>query len=301
MNFYIVMQGQTFEEEKEHGIIWSQQIDKRGQSHHFWERLKEVKPGDFIFHYVKGEIVAVSIAKTACYEAKNPYNKEEDANGYEVRTLYEVLETPLNIKEYFDEIQSLLPVKYSPFKENGDGNQGYLFPCNELLAIKLLEILSDLNIYIEDVEQLEFAINIIVNKERDNRMPLIINTEAKAKRKLRKGLEKYKEVVTPLWNDQCALCGIDLPVMLHASYSKPWKDSTDEERLDPYNGLLLCHNHDALYKKGYITFDGTGKIHISESIQQTDYEKYGIHPNMKVKRKKENKKYFRWHKKNIFR
>ncbi|WP_257206405.1 HNH endonuclease [Bacillus cereus] len=33
---------------------------------------------------------------------------------------------------------------------------------------------------------------------------------------------------------------------------KPWKESTNEERFDPYSGLLLCCNHDERYDKGLI-------------------------------------------------
>lgn len=76
--------------------------------------------------------------------------------------------------------------------------------------------------------------------------------------KIRKGQQKYKEALAPLWNHQCALCGIDLPAMLRASHSKPWKDSTNEERLVVFNGLLLCCNLDALYEKAILAFDGTG-------------------------------------------
>lgn len=72
------------------------------------------------------------------------------------------------------------------------------------------------------------------------------------------------------------------------------------ERLDPYNGLLLCCNHDALYDKGYITFDGQGRIHISTRIEKEDHIKYAIHPNTSVNCHEENKKYFKWHKKYIF-
>ncbi|WP_431028893.1 HNH endonuclease [Lysinibacillus sp. LZ02] len=301
MNFYIVMQGRTYIDEKSKGIIWSHIIDKSGQTPHFWERMKEVKVGDVIFHYVKGEIVAISIVRKDCYEGKKPYNDEEDVIGFTVEVAYEELEKTLNIKNYFKEIQPLLPRKYAAFQENGDGNQGYLFPCNEMLALKLLELIGDLNVYEEEQEQLEFAIGPIVKKERNKLVPILAETEAEAKVKIRKGQQRFKRGLSPLWNNQCALCGIDLPALLIASHSKPWKDSTDEERLDIYNGLLLCCNHDALYDQGYIAFDGTGKIHISNEINEEDYEKYGIHPKMRVNRRQENKPYFKWHKRNVFR
>lgn len=301
MNFYIVMQGKTYAEEKSRGVIWSPIIDKSGQTPHFWERMKEVEAGDVIFHYVKGEIVAVSVAKKDCFEGGKPYQAGSSTTGFIVETTYEELERPLAIKESFDAIRSFLPVKYSAFQENGDGNQGYLFPCNEMLALKLLELISDLNIYEEEQEQLEFSIGTIASKERNTLVPLLAEAESEAKMKIRKGQQKFKRGMSPLWEHQCALCGISLPELLRATYSKPWKDCTDEERLDVYNGLLLCCNHEILYKQGYIAFDGTGKIHISDEIDNYEYGKYGIHPKMRVHRREENKPYFKWHKRNVFR
>ena len=300
MNFYIVMQGRTYEDEKAHGVIWSHVIDKSGQNHHFWERMKEVQAGDAVFHYVKGDIVAVSIVKKGCYEGRSPYREGYDVIGYTVETAYEELAKPVNVKEHFDVLKPLLPLKYSAFQDNGDGNQGYLYPCNEILALQLLELISDLNIYEEHQEQLEFAIGTITDKERNTLVPILAETETEAKAKIRKGQQKFKQGLSPLWNHQCALCGIDLPALLRASHSKPWKDGTDEERLDMYNGLLLCCNHDALYDSGYIAFDGTGKIHISSEINEEDYAKYGIHPKMRVNRREENKPYFKWHKRHVF-
>lgn len=103
-----------------------------------------------------------------------------------------------------------------------------------------------------------------------------------------------------LWNGKCALCGINLPELLRASHSKPWKDSTSMERLNSYNGVLLCCNHDALYDKGFITFDGQGRLHISPLIVDTDYLIFGLQPKAKIEIRSENKLYFKWHKKNIF-
>lgn len=301
MNFYIVMQGRTYIEEKANNIIWSHQIDKSGQTPHFWERMKEVVAGDAIFHYVKGDMVAISIVQEGCYEAKSPYGEGSDVTGFLVKTAYEELIKPLNIKNVFTEIKPLLPIKYSAFQENADGNQGYLYPCNELLAIKLLELISDLNIYEEEQEQLEFAIGLIAAKERNTLAPVLIETEAEAKVKIRRGQQKFKAGLLPLWEQKCALCGIELPSLLRASHSKPWKDSTDEERLDRYNGILLCCNHDVLYDRGFIAFDGTGKIHISDEISEEEYVKYGINAKIRVHRYEQNKPYFKWHKRNVFR
>ena len=292
MRSFVVMQGETYQEERELGIIRSPQKDSGGQVPHFWLRMKEVNKGDHIFHYVKGNIVAISVAKTGCQ-----HTSDEE---YLVELEYHELEKPLNVHSNFDELKILLPLKYSPFQQDGNGNSGYLYPCNEQLVIKLLELISDLNIYTIDDEQLELAIGTVRRTERNTIIPMIAEMESEAKLMIRKGGEKFRKDLLPLWGSKCALCDIELPDLLQASHSKPWKDSTHNERIDPYNGLLLCCNHDALYKKGYIAFDGQGRLHVSSSITEDDYLIYNIYPRKKIARYEENKPYFKWHKKNIF-
>ena len=82
--------------------------------------------------------------------------------------------------------------------------------------------------------------------------------------------------------------------------AKPWKDSSNEERLDPYNGILLCCNHDSLYNKGYISFNAKGNILISEKIEEKDYDKFLLNADIKIPTEIEHKPYFNWHKKYIF-
>jgi putative restriction endonuclease len=304
MNSYIVMQGHTYKEEKDLGIIWSPKLDQGGNVPHSWLRMTEVEAGDRVFHYVKGNVMAISVATTGCLEASKPstmQNHEQwNDSGYLVKLQYHELEEPLSVRAGFDEISPFLPLKYSPFQIDSNGNQGYLYPCNEELAIKLLELISDSNIYQVEEEQLELSIGVVRRKERNTIVPLIAETEAEAKTKIRLGQQKFRRGLMPLWDHKCVLCGIELAALLRASHSKPWKDSTNAERIDPNNGVLLCCNHDALYDKGFITFDGQGRLHISSSILEVDYIQYGLIPRTKIVRSEGNKPYFKWHKKNIF-
>ena len=72
MSHFIVMQGRTYNEENEAGIIWTTQIDQAGNRQHSWERMREVRQGDKVFHYVNGYMVAVSSATADCIESENP-------------------------------------------------------------------------------------------------------------------------------------------------------------------------------------------------------------------------------------
>ncbi len=304
MQSFIVMQGQTYQEEKELGMIWSRKQDNGGNLQHSWLRVKDVKIGDRIFHYVKGNLVAISVAKTECQIAQRPSttpNHDQQGDyGYLVELDYHELEVPIHVRSRFDVILPHLPIKYSPFQTDGNGNQGYLYPCNEELCIKLVELISDANIYQIDDEQLELAINPVRQTEHNPFIPMLTQTETEVKTKIRLGKQKFRRALLPLWAQKCALCEIELLELLRASYSKPWKDSTDFERVDPNNGVLLCSNHHALYKNGLIAFDGQGKLHISTRIPEEDHEKYSVRLKMKIARTEQNKPYFKWHKKNVF-
>ncbi|WP_040209270.1 HNH endonuclease [Neobacillus jeddahensis] len=304
MNTYIVMQGHTYQQERELGIIWSPQQDQGGLVPHSWSRMKEIQKEDRVFHYVKGFIVAISVAAGPYQTVPKPttvqYERNKNEAGNLVRVDYHELENPLQVKANLKEILPLLPIKYSAFQENGDGNSGYLYPCNEELSIKFLDLIRDLNIYQVDEEQLELSIDNVRRTEGNTLIPVMAETESELKTKMRIDHQKFRKTLMPLWRNQCAVCGIDLPELLRASHAKPWKDSTNDERLDPYNGVILCANHDALYDHGLIAFNGQGRLFISPLINPEDYEKYGLVPNTKIRLHQENKPYMKWHKKHIF-
>ena len=62
------------------------------------------------------------------------------------------------------------------------------------------------------------------------------------------------------WCGHCPLSGIDEPKLLRASHIKSWAESTDKERLSPYNGVLLSANLDAAFDSGLISFSNDGQF-----------------------------------------
>ena len=304
MNSFIVMQGETYQEERNAGVLWTPQIDKSGMVPHSWNRMQELKKGDIVFHYVKGSFVAISRVREDCHKGTKPRNPDEQQSGIEdafvAHTVYRELENPLSVKEFFAEIEPLLPVKYSAFQEDASGNSGYLYPCNEELAMKFLELISSLNIFTIEVEQLELSMEVIKKTEHNPLLGLIEEAELEIKTKMRRGKEQFRESLLPQWNGECPLCGIAIEEVLKATHAKPWKDSSDSERLDPFNGILLCANHAALYSAGYIAFTGGGRLHISSRIPEEDYPVYRLRKNLKVPVSPEHAPYLRWHKRIVF-
>jgi putative restriction endonuclease len=80
------------------------------------------------------------------------------------------------------------------------------------------------------------------------------------------GQGAYRARVLRLWDGQCCVTGTRTLDAVRASHIKPWRDCTNVERLDPYNGLPLVGTLDALFDAGLITFSPTGDLEISTSL-----------------------------------
>jgi len=97
-------------------------------------------------------------------------------------------------------------------------------------------------------------------------------TDRQAMVKARVGQGIFRDQVLSLWSYQCAVTGCGIQEVLRASHIKPWSESTDEERLDPYNGLPLLATLDALFDKHLIAFDSKGKMLISSELDNPERE-----------------------------
>lgn len=74
----------------------------------------------------------------------------------------------------------------------------------------------------------------------------------------------------------CRLTGIDDLRFLRASHIKPWRDASDVERVDPYNGLLLTPSADLLFDKGWVSFRDDGRLIVSARLPTQVRQRLGI-------------------------
>lgn len=107
-------------------------------------------------------------------------------------------------------------------------------------------------------------------------------TEKKQLIQARRGQGKFRERVCEIWKNSCAVTGSKVTELLRASHIKPWAVSTDEERLDGHNGLLLAPNIDAAFDQGLISFDGRGRLLVSDRLSETEAEKLGIKAGKRI-------------------
>jgi putative restriction endonuclease len=86
--------------------------------------------------------------------------------------------------------------------------------------------------------------------------------------KTRRGQQAFKRDVLRRM-PVCPFTGISELPLLRASHIKPWRDSTDLERLDGRNGLTLSPTFDALFDLGYISFSTTGELLVSRQLSSS--------------------------------
>ena len=103
-----------------------------------------------------------------------------------------------------------------------------------------------------------------------------------------------------MWGE-CSVTGCQEIDVLKASHIKPWRFSTNAERLDPYNGLLLLPNFDALFDLGLISFKDSGEILPSKRLSHSAL--YILHMNSDMRIQKVDSRhllYLKFHRENIF-
>lgn len=96
------------------------------------------------------------------------------------------------------------------------------------------------------------------------------------------GQGAYRKRIIHRWEYKCAVTGFDKLDVLIASHIVPWSKSSNTERLDIHNGLLLSPTYDALFDKHLISFENNGKIILSEKIEKEAFEKIGVHGKEKI-------------------
>ncbi|GHV13140.1 hypothetical protein FACS189491_07570 [Spirochaetia bacterium] len=108
-------------------------------------------------------------------------------------------------------------------------------------------------------------------------------TEKEALIKARVGQGIFRRELINLWHG-CAVTGVSKTEFLVASHILPWRKSSNDERLNPYNGLLLQPNFDVFFDRGYISFNDNGSIILSNKIEEKLFNKMGIYANNKLKK-----------------
>ena len=121
-------------------------------------------------------------------------------------------------------------------------------------------------------------------------------------RKAREGQGKYREQLL----EQCRYCPFTMisdERLLIASHIKPWAASTDEEKIDPFNGYMLSPLYDKLFDRGFITFTEKRHVILSEFISPYTWKQINLKNDTFIKAMPMDDKrieYLKFHHESVF-
>ena len=128
----------------------------------------------------------------------------------------------------------------------------------------------------------------------------VSTTEREATVRQRVGQNLFREGLLALWGGRCAITGLDAPELLRASHAKPWADSSDIERLDVFNGLLLAAHWDAAFDSGLITISTGGKVVPSAALSDATIEVLRLSADLCIRLQPQHEPYLVWHRERVF-
>jgi len=294
MAYWWVNQRQTWKHEYSGGYLWAPYKDSAGRSPFHWQTMAEVRAGDVIFSYVGQAIVAVSTAAGPAYDTPQPREFEKgdtwEQQGRRVDVSYQLVEPLLQLSKIVAEFSQLLPTRYSPLTQDGTGNQGYLFPLPPAAGRYLPDRLN-----VGEQGGGEDLLARAIERTTPDK------TVRQALLESRIGQGRFRNDLLAMWQGQCAVTGLALTAILRASHIRPWRDSDNQQRLDPYNGLLLAPSYDALFDRGLISFGADGELIISVQLSAADLTILGISRAARLRAvRPEHLPYFEYHRRNVF-
>lgn len=180
----------------------------------------------------------------------------------------------INAKQNGDQIHLFYrDIHHSPFVYHGEISlESFQLhttkPSEFVFSIGSKEGLAD---PLDDIEQHKHEYDVLEKTER----------ESIVKSRIGQGL--FRERLIRLWGG-CSVTGLSNLMLLRASHIKPWRSCTNEERLDPMNGLLLHPTLDHLFDTGFVTFEESAKIRISERLSEADAKILQIDPSVRLRK-----------------
>jgi putative restriction endonuclease len=149
-----------------------------------------------------------------------------------------------------------------------------------------------------DIEEWERRVEVAIVTDE-----AIQATERLALVQARRGQGIFRDNVRTI-ERACRITRVERAEHLIASHVQPWRDSSNEQRLDGENGLLLTPTVDHLFDKGFISFEDSGQLIVSPVADQKSLKKMGIDAERRVNVgafSEGQRRYLDFHRENVLR
>jgi hypothetical protein len=320
MQYWWVNHKQTFRHEFEGRYIWSPKRKRDGSRNRFYDFLREVTPGDVIFSYASGEVRGGGFATSYCYTCPRPaefghIGEAWDIVGWRVDVQFRPFSVRPRPKQHLRVLVPLLESEeFSPLRTSGDGLQHiYLTSISEHLAQVIIGMVgSEARAF--DAAAFQVAPRPLIETELTGQQEwedieqsrvlnaMIPDTTRQSLIRARIGQGLFKERVSKI-EHACRITFVENPAHLIGSHIKPWRESTNEERLHGANGLLLTPSADHLFDRGFSSFQDNGDVLVSPVVVPISLKRMGLdpeHPPRPIPFNTDQKHFLEHHRREIF-
>jgi hypothetical protein len=267
--------------------MWSPKREKDGDRSPFYDFMRTTRPGDAVVSFADTQIryigyvcgFPLSAPKPSEFGSAGSYWSND---GWYVPVNWLPVPAPVRPKDMIEQIAPLLPGKYSPIQKNGNGNQkAYLAEIGDALFNLIartaglsegfppvdFDLTDSLAVRAGEEKAIEQAVSSDTSLDSTQRLALVL---------ARKGQGVFRQNVEQI-ERSCRLTGLRDRRLLTASHIKPWRVcSSPSERLDGHNGLLLSAHADKLFDIGLISFEKSGRVLVSETLDADAIDCLGL-------------------------
>lgn len=265
MAFWWVNHKRSWKAETGRGRLWSPLTKADGTHYRAYANMALARTGDIVFSFAKGKIGHIGVVDAEATFAPKP-DYAVDApwadDGWMLPVTFSALTPPIDPREHLDVIERYRPETHSPVRANGHGTMNYLSAISEDFGNALLKIAS------LDLDQLtasatkDEVLDDLKAIERDSSTSPTVRLQLSNARIGQGAFRKRVLAMEPA----CRITGIAMPSLLRASHIKPWRESTNAERLDGANGLMLAPHIDLLFDRHLISFTDNGRLIVSKKL-----------------------------------
>ncbi|WP_353191063.1 HNH endonuclease [Pandoraea pnomenusa] len=267
MRFYWVNVGLTIKEVRVGNFLWAPESTqtKSGKVKHLdhWDNVAAIRKGDLVFCCHDKSISYIAIATADAYQAPRPAERSFSTwgnVGSRVDVSLHELQAPLARDDIAEDFISRFDARCVPrvFTSGATLKQIYMASLPADAGVYLLEMAEAIGLF----EASLFS--------QSNEGKKVGKTVRDAIVKARIGQGAFRAELLRRWNRRCSLTGLSNTDLLVASHIHAWSLCSNDERIDPENGLLLAAHIDRLFDRGLISFDDGGALLISQLLTDAD-------------------------------
>jgi len=175
----------------------------------------------------------------------------------------------------------------------------------EYLAVaSTISARDTVNNLIEEYDDIIAELNESLEKDKGSELLAVIKearldaTSKRSEINVRLGQHRFRRMVLARWNSCCAATGAD--IFINASHIKPWRDSSNFDRINPDNGIALSPLYDKAFDQGYISFADNGALLVADKFRER-LLRLGMNLEISISGLTEDyRPFLQYHRQNIF-